>query len=259
LTGSLAGHKAHPESDVDIELYVRDPSVLLGSDTWYRQFGDVLVVEELDNPGWHPTRLVYYADGKIDFMVAPADVLRGGVRYDRPFVVLLDKDGMAPALRLAASDEAPPSLSDFTRCVNWFYAGTIAWAKCLARSEPWAAKVRDWDTKVQMLSMIEWDHKVRHGWDYETWFGGTHLHEWMDPDIVAAVAHCWSGFSLGDSLRALRASLELFERLSVRTAVALGFAPFDATGVRRRIDDLVSRAGDDRLNARRDVTAGPGA
>src|SRR5438067_2777157 len=81
LTGSAArGDEAVDElSDLDIELYVTDPSVLLEHDAWYHQFGEVLVVEALENPGWHPTRLVYYADGKIDFMVAPTDVLADGV------------------------------------------------------------------------------------------------------------------------------------------------------------------------------------
>ena len=51
----------------------------------FEQFGDVLVVEALANPGWHPTRLVYYVDGKIDFMIAPATSFGGasgsGDRY----------------------------------------------------------------------------------------------------------------------------------------------------------------------------------
>jgi aminoglycoside 6-adenylyltransferase len=73
LTGSVArGEGAFDEwSDLDIELYVSNPSALLDHDTWYEQFGEVLVVEALENPGWHPTPLVYYADGKIDFIIAP--------------------------------------------------------------------------------------------------------------------------------------------------------------------------------------------
>ena len=81
LTGSLARDPgaADAESDLDVELYVTDPSLLLQDNTWYHQFGEVLVVEALENPDWHPTRLVYYADGKIDFMIGPATVLQGSV------------------------------------------------------------------------------------------------------------------------------------------------------------------------------------
>jgi hypothetical protein len=38
--------------------------------------------------------LVYYASGKVDFMVGRVDIFVEG-RYDRPFRVLLDKDKLA--------------------------------------------------------------------------------------------------------------------------------------------------------------------
>lgn len=242
LTGSVArdAGAANVEADLDVELYVTNPLLLLHDDTWYHQFGEVLVVEALENPGWHPTRLVYYADGKIDFMIAPATVLRGGVEYDRPFRVLLDKDGASGAFqRTAGAQGERPTSSEFLQCVHWFYAAAIMWAKYLARDDPWAAKQRDWDSKTLLLTMLEWDHKARKGWDYDTWYLGTHLHEWVDADLLDLIGACWSGFAPQESLRALRASLALFEFLRTRTATTLGIAPFDATRVRRRIDQLL--------------------
>jgi aminoglycoside 6-adenylyltransferase len=241
LTGSVARDPkaVDAEADLDVELYVTDPSQLFEADTWYHQFGEVLVVEALENPGWHPTRLVYCADGKIDFMIAPAGVLRSGVQYDRPFRVLLDKDNVSGAFQhTAAAQGERPTYAEFLRCVHWFYAAAIMWAKYLARDDPWAAKQRDWDSKAMLLTMLEWDHKARKGWNYDTWYLGTHLREWVDADLLSPIAACWSGFSRQESLRALRASLSLFDVLSTRTAAALDMAPFDATRVRRRIDHL---------------------
>jgi aminoglycoside 6-adenylyltransferase len=242
LTGSMARDPAaaDEEADLDIELYVTNPAHLLQDNTWYQQFGEVLVVEALENPGWHPTRLVYYADGKIDFMIAPATVLRDSVEYDRPFRILLDKDGTAGAFqRTTRAGGQPPTTAEFLECVHWFYAAAIMWAKYLARDDPWAAKVRDWDSKTLLLTMLEWDHQARKGWDYDTWYLGTHLREWVDADLLGSIAACWSGFSQQDALRALRASLSLFDLLSTRTASALGIAPFDATRVHMRIDQLL--------------------
>ena len=241
LTGSVArgAGAADAEADLDVELYVTNPVLLLQDDTWYHQFGEVLVVEALENPGWHPTRLIYYADGKIDFMIASATVLQGSVEYDRPFQILLDKDGATSAFqRSARAQGRPPTSTEFLQCVHWFYAAAIRWAKYLGRDDPWAAKQRDWDSKTQLLTMLEWDHKARKGWDYDTWYLGAHLREWVDADLLGRIDACWSGFARQDSLRALRASLSLFEVLSTRTAHALGIAPFDATRVRRRIDHL---------------------
>jgi aminoglycoside 6-adenylyltransferase len=242
LTGSVARdpEAVDTEADLDIELYVTHPWLLLQNDAWYHQFGEVLVVEALENPGWHPTRLIYYADGKIDFMIAPAAILGGGVEYDRPFRVLLDKDGASNAFqRTAQAGAHPPTPAEFHQCVHWFYAAAIMWAKYLARDDPWAAKQRDWDSKALLLRMLEWDHKARKGWDYDTWYRGVHLRDWVDADLLDSIAACWSGFARSGSLRALHASVSLFDSLSTRTAIALGLAPFDATSVSRRIKHLI--------------------
>jgi aminoglycoside 6-adenylyltransferase len=242
LTGSVARDPrvVDEEADLDVELYVTTPALLLQNDTWYPQFGEVLVVEALENPGWHPTRLVYYADGKIDFMIAPATVLMGSVEYDRPFRVLLDKDGAGKAFqRTARARSQQPTAAEFLQCIHWFYAAAIMWAKHLARGDLWAAKQRDWDSKTLLLTMLEWDHKARKGWDYDTWYLGTHLREWVDASLLGPIAACWSGFARQDSLQALHASLDLFDALSTRTATALGIPPFDALRVRRRINHLL--------------------
>jgi len=68
-------------------------------------------------------------------------------------------------------------------------------ARCIVKEEPWMAKVQDWDLKIQLLQMIEWDHKSRYGWSYDTWHLGGRMREWMDPDIAAAPGPCWADFS----------------------------------------------------------------
>ena len=56
LEGSVGrGDAAVDEwSDLDVRLYVVDAEQLLRRRAWFEQFGDVLVVEALANPGWHP-------------------------------------------------------------------------------------------------------------------------------------------------------------------------------------------------------------
>lgn len=246
LTGSAArgADALTPLSDLDVELYVRDPAPLLDGRDWYRRFGRVLVVEELENPGWHPTRLVHYVDGKIDFMVAPKSAAAGGVAYARPYRVLVDKDGLAG--RLTAGPEpatSPPRAAEFEACIDDFFAAALMCAKCVARDEPWMAKVRDWDLKQELLRMLAWDHRARHGWSYDTWHAGGHLREWMDPDLADAVSACWAGFPVAEAGRALAASVSLFSMLGRRTAAALGLEPFDDAPVRREVDRILAPAG----------------
>jgi aminoglycoside 6-adenylyltransferase len=214
---------------------VREPFTLLDDASWYERFGEVLAVEALPNPGWHPTRLVYYAGAKADFLVAPVDAL-GDRSYVRPFEVLIDKDGLASRLAVVApQDHEPPDAATFSECLNWFYAAALMCAKCIVRHEPWMAKCRDWDLKCQLLRMIEWDHKARYGWTYETWFNGKHLTEWADPDVRSTLEECWSGFAVPDLAGTLLASFDLFDQLATRTAPAVGLAPSETSRVRNEM------------------------
>jgi aminoglycoside 6-adenylyltransferase len=111
MTGSGAASAAHPLSDRDIEIYSTDVDALLADESWWSSLGQVLVVERLENPGRHPTRLVYYAGGKVDFNLLHAERLADQV-YDRPFQVLLDKDGTAP-MQVTPSPWVQPSASEF--------------------------------------------------------------------------------------------------------------------------------------------------
>ncbi len=181
LTGSLAREEGALDelSDLDIELYARDPQLLLDRRDWYHRFGEVRVVEELENPGWHPTRLIYYVDGKIDFMIAGVEAAKRGLGYDRPYRVLVDKDDLGKRLHAVPLHAGPPRAAEFSTCINCFYAAALMCARGIVRDEPWMAKVRDWDLKTQLLQMIEWDHKSRYGWDFDTWHLGIHMRQWM--------------------------------------------------------------------------------
>jgi aminoglycoside 6-adenylyltransferase len=222
VTGSFARGEHDAVSDLDIELYVRDSSLLLEETAWYERFGDVLVSEALENPDWHPTRLVYYVDAKIDFMIASVAALSEGVAYNEPFLVALDKDGRAGRLEPTVGT-SPPSGDAFTTCIEWFYAAALQYAKAVVRDDPWPFKARDVGLKEQLLQMLEWDFGVRNGWAERPPHNGSRIASWASPDVAAAIAACWSDFSVPASVDALRRSIALFDTVSRRVADALHF------------------------------------
>jgi aminoglycoside 6-adenylyltransferase len=245
LVGSVGrGDRGVDElSDLDVQLYVTDPERLLADPTWHGRFGKVLVVENLPNPGWYPTRLAYYVDAKIDFIVTPvADI--GVDTYVEPFRVLLDKDEVAGRLPLVAREHGVPGEDEFSECVNWFYAAAIMSARCVVRDEPWLAKVRDWDAKVELLKMIEWDHRARYGQDFHTWFLGKHLDQWMDSDVREALDRCWGAFSVADARAALTATIQLYDRLALRTAETLGLSRPPIDGPRAEVARMLATVPD---------------
>lgn len=239
LSGSAAAHESHALSDRDVEIYSTEPDRLLEEESWWNQLGEVLVVERLPNPGWHPTRLVYYAGGKLDFTVIPVDALPS-VRHDRPFTVLLDKDGLAESLRQVPRDALLPDEEAFDERLNWGYAAALMAAKAIVRDEPWSVKLRDGDLKESLLTLIEWDHRARYGLDYDVRFLGSRMRQWMDPDIQRDLERCWGHFDARDSASALRASVTLFAKLAARTAGRLAFQPFDHDRLRREIEGILS-------------------
>jgi aminoglycoside 6-adenylyltransferase len=155
ITGSVArgGDAGDELSDIDVELYARDPQPLLGNREWYKPFGQVLVVEELENPmASHATHLLRRRQDRLH------DRRRGcgsGVEYDCPFQVLVDKDGLSGHLRVDPRGAPVPTPAEISTCINWFYADALMCARSLVRDELWMAKTRDWDMKTQLLKMIE--------------------------------------------------------------------------------------------------------
>jgi aminoglycoside 6-adenylyltransferase len=229
LDGSLARRDGSVDqwSDLDLQLYAVDPAPLLELRAWYAQFGEVLVVEALENPGWFPTRLVYYVDGKIDFMIAPVTALETEQRYDRPMRVLIDKDGVATnVVGAERSSVALPDSRDYQVCVNEFYAAALMEAKMLVRDEPIKAKLREFDLKRRLFEMIVWDHAARYGSEGDVRSNGAGFRHWADRDVQAALDECWSGTSREGGANALRASVALFVTGSRRLASVLGFEPF---------------------------------
>lgn len=240
LTGSVAvDGAADALSDLDIELYATDPQALLQSSSWYHQFGDVLVVEALPNPGWHPTRLVYYSGAKIDFAIAGVDSCTHS-RHDRPVRILVDKDGLTADLEQLQSAGTPPPVEDVEQCIHWFYAAALMEAKLLVRRELWQAKFREWDLMRQLLRMVEWDHRSRYGWDYDTWYNGKRIAQWADADLRESAEGLWAPYETTAMTAALLRAVDLFAPLAESVGSAVELPPFDHGRVTAEVRRLLA-------------------
>lgn len=241
VTGSAVTGDGHPLSDRDIEIYASDADELADDDSWWSSLGEVLVVERLEDEDLgYPTRLIYYAGGKLDFTLIPSEDLAES-EHDRPFRVLLDKDGCAPDPASIRTDCGElPEEDELEESVHWGYAAALMCAKAVVREELWSAKLRDQDLKEELLRVIEWDHRVRYGATYDTRYLGVRMNSWMDADIRDELTGCWSHFDTADTTAALRRTVELFARLAARTGVALGFEPFHHERLHAEIEQILA-------------------
>ncbi|WP_425005022.1 aminoglycoside 6-adenylyltransferase [Mycolicibacterium sp. S3B2] len=243
VTGSAAAGDVHPLSDRDIEIYAHNVESLLEDESWWNGFGEVLVVERLANDPGPPTRLIYYAGGKLDFTLIPAGDLATAV-HTRPFQVLVDKDACAPPSPSTVETPNPPKPDEVDQAINWGYAAALMCAKAVVRDELWSAKLRDNDLKDELLRMIEWDHRLRYGASIDTRYLATRMNTWMDADIRSELSHCWSRFDAADTAAALRRTTALFSRLSERVATALDLPVFDHERLISEIDHILQKRQD---------------
>ena len=192
--------------------------------------------------GWHPTRLVDYVDGKIDFMIAPTTALaRQGDRFGRHVRVLVDKDALTWGSR--QGEPAHVSLPDetaFLTCVNEFYAAALMHARMLVRDEPIKAKFRDWDMKTWPVHDDRVGSRARYGDDRDVRPFGTGFRRWADRDVASQLDQCWSGLAPDAARQASTATIALFRTSSDRVAVAAGSSEFEADAVIREIERILN-------------------
>lgn len=236
LTGSAATGSHHRLSDRDLEIHLHDTQPLEDDDSWWNSLGDVLAVERLEDAAGRPTRLIYYVGGKLDFTLVGVD--NQLVSHDRPFQVLLDKDGSAARFHVQETPPGPPGQEDFDECLNWACAAALMTAKAIARDEPWSIMIRDSGLKSGLLQLIEWDHTLRYGPSRDVRHLGTRMRNWMDQDIQDQLERCWQPFA-GDG-SALLASMNLFGQLASRVAGMAGLADFDHQSVRAEVERILA-------------------
>ncbi|ANI90884.1 aminoglycoside 6-adenylyltransferase [Dietzia timorensis] len=239
LTGSAADLSQHPLSDRDIELHVRETEPLELDDSWWEELGEVLAVERLENAEEQPTRLIYYVGGKLDFTLIDATSREND--YERPYSVLLDKDGATSEFSVVAPPAQMPDQNSFDECCNWAAAAALMTAKAIARDEPWSVVTRDYDLKTELLRMIEWDHNLRYRGTRDVRYLGTRMRNWMDPAVQTALEHCWGPFG-HDNTRPLLAAISLFDDTATRVAHESEIESFDLTAVREEVDRILSTA-----------------
>jgi aminoglycoside 6-adenylyltransferase len=236
VVGSQAriDHPADEWADLDLQLFATDFSPYLSSTGWLDSLGTVWVCIPYQPAESEPQRLVLFDGGyKVDFHFFPMSELLEMVQtqtldevYCRGYYPILDKDGLAAQMPLPSkpSTHARPAEGDFLSCVNMFWYGALAGARAIRRRDLWFVKAGDWRLKGHLLEMMEWNAQAVHGWDYDTWYGGKYLLDWIDPQSKRSLEHVFGNFDSTDSWRALFATIDLFRRLARETAQILEYA-----------------------------------
>jgi aminoglycoside 6-adenylyltransferase len=254
MTGSRArpGAIVDAFSDYDLEIFAEEPRRYTDSSDWMKETGSVWVFLPTESDRGWPTRLIIFEGGtKADFSIRPVAALEEAVRsqrldplYERGYLVLVDKRGLASELR-APSGSPPrrelPAEAEFRATVEefWFEAWHIP--KYLAREELWVVKYRDWTMKEMLLRMLEWRALAEGDPQADVGEIGVQMREWTPPHTWERLHEVFGRFDAGDSRRALLATMALFREVATETAERLGHR------YPRELDDAISVYVDEAL------------
>jgi aminoglycoside 6-adenylyltransferase len=71
--------------------------------------------------------------------------------------------------------------------------------------------------------MAEWQARVTHGENYDTWFRGRFLENWANPEVITGLRKSIAHYDESDAFKALDAAMNLFRQTSMTTAEKLNF------------------------------------
>jgi aminoglycoside 6-adenylyltransferase len=242
----LTSTRARPEgpvdehSDYDVILAVTDPLRFADALDWQAAGGRPLVrwgdESELHGlPTWF-RGVVYHDFAKIDFTIWPDALLEAIAAgsdlppvLDHGYRVLLDKDARTagwPGPTHAAYVVSPPDEAEYLALVDEFWWDTTYVAKALLRGELFFARsfMLEHDLKVVALRrMLEWRIAIDQAWRFAPGVYGRGLEHHLDGETRAALDATCSGPGAEATWDGLSAVTELFSRVAIDVASALGY------------------------------------
>jgi len=237
-------HPADEWADLDIVVITTDPERYVSTIDWMENVGDpVLTFVEPTATGDEMERRVLFEDMlDVDFAIIPKRNVQQllqdevppkiGVQianiFGRGIRVLLDKDGLATQLRgLIPSVKTPPRLpthGEFLEVVNDFLYHAVFTAKHLRRGELWwTVTCLDCYMQRLLLRVMEWHARATHVWNYDTWFRGRFLEEWVNHRALQDLRKTFAHYDENDIKRALLEAMNLFRWLAMETAERLSY------------------------------------
>ena len=238
-------------SDLDVGLFVDDPSRLADDETWVETFGrPVLTFLEPTAFGNRVERRVLYETGEdVDFPLIEAPTWRefastpeARTVLARGYRILYDELGIGDALTVEPppSEPSSPDSAAFRQLASDFWYHALWAAKKLRRGEVLIAKgCTDGYLKARLVTLLEW-HARAVDPAVDTWHEGRFIERWADPGALAALERAYAHYDLRDVARALWETIDLWQGVEEEVARRLGLeSGLDHAELRRRVAEVV--------------------
>jgi aminoglycoside 6-adenylyltransferase len=225
-------HPADAVSDYDFQIFALGYDDYLSDTEWVHEIAPPWLTIARDELIEEPEILCLFEGGvKADFHFFHISDLEKMIareylhdEYLRGYTVLVDKDDMAaklPPCPYKTSRREAPASEAYEQNAEYFWYGQLQAAKAIRRRDLWPAKVNE--ANPWLLEMLEWHAIGKNGGEYDVWFRGKFILDWIDPEFKTLLEKCFGAFDPLDSWMALMASVELYRRAATETAQFFDF------------------------------------
>lgn len=241
----LNGSRTNPNApkdifqDYDIVYVVRDTSPFIEDETWIDRFGERLYMqrpEQMDQLLGHETNfkncygwLMQLADGnRIDLHVQSIPYSQQMIRNDRLCKILLDKDGVLPAMPEPTDADfwvQKPTPALFAAVCNEFWWCLNNVAKGLWRGEiPYVQDMLNTVERPQLVTMLSWKIGLEHDFSVSIGKAGKYLGRFLPAEEYAAFLSTYASANLEGLWAAVLSMCSLFDRTAREAAGRLHYA-----------------------------------
>lgn len=237
MNGSRTNKKVPKDifQDYDIVYVVRETASFIAEKTWIDRFGERLFMQYPDdNPeepgdrenmyGW----LIQFADGnRLDLHVETIAHAVDHIAKDRLCEVLLDKDGMLPAMPEATDEDywvKKPSEMNFLCCCNEFWWCLDNVAKGLFREELlYVQDMVNFHVRKQLETVLAWKIGILTEFSVSIGKSGKYMHRWLSEAEWQSYLSTYFRTDVEEAWEAVMKMCTLFEQTALFVGEALGY------------------------------------
>ena len=238
---AMNGSRANPNAprdafqDYDIVFLVTDMDSFLADDAWLNYFGKRIIMQKPEAMELFPSErenrfsyLMLFEDGnRIDLTLLPADDLDQYLREDSILQILLDKDGIVPALPESTDQDywiKRPTPGMFDDCCNEFWWLSTYVAKGLARGQLPYANAHLNLMREELMRMLTWKLGFEKGFNFSIGKDYKYLQNYIPEKDWAQLLRTWRMESFDHIQASLSACLSLFRDTSKIVSEISGFS-----------------------------------
>ena len=235
----MSGSRANPDcpkdafQDYDIIYYVTDVAPFYNNTGWITaQFGrpaimqmpEAMTLIPPDGDGSFVCLMIFEDGNRIDLCITKD--LTNHIADGEPAVVLLDKDGFLPDIRIKPDFWyiKKPTQQLFSDCCNEFWWCLNNVGKGIARDElPYAMGMFHDPVRDMLNRMLEWHIGTTHDFQVSAGKMGKYFKKYLSKEFYRMYAATYCGSDYREFWSAVFTACELFREAALDVAKALGF------------------------------------